>query len=358
MSNDLATINAAATEPLLNSINNPTKDGQGERETSTESATSESATSESATKNMPFQFKRLTLVHKVLLLLTCGILLGSIVPKNPDLPTPAVQYLSSIIGYTYFLCWSISFYPQVILNYKRKNTTGLSPDFSVLNVVGFMCYSIYTAFLFWSPAVKEQYHQRFHSGNDNDDGSKNESDTPVAPNDVAFAFHAFILSFIQVGQIVYYQQQRRRNCAFSLATSLLSMLYRTTKLFLLFCVVLCIIIAILVGNNVHGLIFLDYLYMLSTIKLCITIIKYIPQVMMNYQRKSTVGWNIWNVLLDFSGGLLSLVQLFLDAWAMDDFSAITGNWVKFALSFVSLFFDVSESIYNIHSRTCLFPFYF
>lgn len=46
-------------------------------------------------------------------------------------------------------------------------------------------------------------------------------------------------------------------------------------------------------------------------KYCFTL--FCLQVVLNYQRQSTVGWNIWNVLLDFEGGLLSLVQLLLDA---------------------------------------------
>jgi len=32
---------------------------------------------------------------------------------------------------------------------------------------------------------------------------------------------------------------------------------------------------------------------------------------MNYRRKSTVGWSIGNVLLDFTGGALSILQMFL-----------------------------------------------
>ena len=32
---------------------------------------------------------------------------------------------------------------------------------------------------------------------------------------------------------------------------------------------------------------------------------------MNYQRKSTQGWSIGNVLLDFTGGAFSLLQMFL-----------------------------------------------
>jgi hypothetical protein len=35
---------------------------------------------------------------------------------------------------------------------------------------------------------------------------------------------------------------------------------------------------------------------------------------MNYRRKSTLGWSIGNVLLDFSGGLLSIVQMFMIAY--------------------------------------------
>ena len=32
---------------------------------------------------------------------------------------------------------------------------------------------------------------------------------------------------------------------------------------------------------------------------------------MNYTRKSTQGWSIGNVLLDFTGGAFSLLQMFL-----------------------------------------------
>ena len=32
---------------------------------------------------------------------------------------------------------------------------------------------------------------------------------------------------------------------------------------------------------------------------------------MNFRRKSTVGWSIGNVLLDFTGGTFSLLQMFL-----------------------------------------------
>lgn len=35
---------------------------------------------------------------------------------------------------------------------------------------------------------------------------------------------------------------------------------------------------------------------------------------MNYCRKSTEGWSIGNVLLDFAGGSFSLLQMFLQSY--------------------------------------------
>ncbi len=42
-------------------------------------------------------------------------------------------------------------------------------------------------------------------------------------------------------------------------------------------------------------------------KAAITFVKYCPQVYLNYKRKSTVGWSLANVMLDFTGGSLSLI---------------------------------------------------
>ena len=40
----------------------------------------------------------------------------------------------------YFVAWSVSFWPQVLLNKQRKTTVGLSPDFAVLNAFAFAAY--------------------------------------------------------------------------------------------------------------------------------------------------------------------------------------------------------------------------
>ncbi|GAB1191987.1 hypothetical protein APSETT444_001171 [Aspergillus pseudonomiae] len=44
--------------------------------------------------------------------------------------------------------------------------------------------------------------------------------------------------------------------------------------------------------------------------------------------------------LFLTGGILSLIQLFLDSSFLDDWSGITGNPIKFLLSNVSILFDI------------------
>lgn len=78
---------------------------------------------------------------------------------------------------------------------------------------------------------------------------------------------------------------------------------------------------------------------MSYVKLFITLVKYMPQVLTNYRNSSTHGWSIAQILLDFVGGLLSIAQLGIDSYLQHDWSGITGNPVKLSLGNVSMFFD-------------------
>lgn len=44
--------------------------------------------------------------------------------------------LSSFFGWVYFLLWSLSFYPQALLNWRRQSTSGTTVDFPLLNILG------------------------------------------------------------------------------------------------------------------------------------------------------------------------------------------------------------------------------
>ncbi|KAH8292115.1 hypothetical protein KR054_005250 [Drosophila jambulina] len=91
------------------------------------------------------------------------------------------------------------------------------------------------------------------------------------------------------------------------------------------------------GSVIH---WLDFLYYCSYVKLTITIIKYVPQALMNYRRKSTVGWSIGNILLDFTGGTLSMLQMILNGHNYDDWASIFGDPTKFGLGLFSVLFDI------------------
>ena len=65
-----------------------------------------------------------------------------------------------------------------------------------------------------------------------------------------------------------------------------------------------------------------------------------PQVLLNYKLKSTVGWRIETILLDFAGGVMSIGQLLIDCSLQGDWSGITGNAVKLLLGNVTIAFDV------------------
>ncbi|CAH1766670.1 9397_t:CDS:2 [Entrophospora sp. SA101] len=95
------------------------------------------------------------------------------------------EIVSNVIGWTYFLAWSISFYPQAILNWKRQSVQGLSIDFLWYNVYGFMCYSA---------KIQKEYQDK--------NGNK---DNLVRANDVFFALHALLLSTITLVQSFIYK---------------------------------------------------------------------------------------------------------------------------------------------------------
>lgn len=90
----------------------------------------------------------------------------------------------------------------------------------------------------------------------------------------------------------------------------------------------------------HKIAILDVVLYLSYIKLAVTLIKYTPQAYMNYQRKATTGWSIHNILLDFTGGVFSLAQMFLLSYNYDDWISIFGNFTKFGLGVISIAFDI------------------
>lgn len=83
-------------------------------------------------------------------------------------------------------------------------------------------------------------------------------------------------------------------------------------------------------------------------KLSISFLKYLPQLYWNYQRKSTKGWSIANIILDLTGGLLSFGQMALEAAFGQD---VKINIVKLILGIMVVFYD----ILFIVQHYCIYP---
>ena len=102
-----------------------------------------------------------------------------------------LEAVSLLFGWVYTFCWSLSFYPQPILNFRRKSTTGTTIDFPAINVLGFAAYFVSNVAFLYSPQIRREYAARHHGL------------TPtVALNDIYFSGHAVIICTIIVTQFI------------------------------------------------------------------------------------------------------------------------------------------------------------
>jgi len=258
------------------------------------------------------------IISGLMALIGVGVALGLIMPKDEHLAHAWYRDFSNVLGYTYFVCWSVCFYPQVILNYRRQSTLGLSPDFAMLNFFGWSCFVAYECAMYFDTEVKRLYQERFQT-----------SDSTVQSNDVAFAIHAHLLSIIYLFQICYY------------GGGLKALKLKNQTCFLLGAIMTPAVIGpmLFATNLLDHKYMLDYFYLLSLLKVSATCLKYTKQFFFNRERKSTKGWNIWYNFLECTGGSLSMIQVVLDSVDMGDWRGVTGNFAKFALGFITISFD-------------------
>ncbi|XP_044054939.1 cystinosin isoform X2 [Siniperca chuatsi] len=205
-----------------------------------------------------------------------------------------LSVISQVIGWIYFLAWSVSFYPQAWENWRRK--------------------SVFNIGLFWVPYIKEEFLKRNPNGIN-----------PVNANDVFFSLHAVLLCLIYINQAAVYERGSQKISWTALFLLLIGWTFALVSLFLA------------VAKQIT---WLNCLYYFSYIKLAVTLIKYVPQAYMNYRRQSTEGWSIGNVLLDFTGGILSIVQMILQSYNNDEWRLIFGDPTKFGLGLFSVVFDI------------------
>ncbi|KAM9320335.1 cystinosin [Gastrophryne carolinensis] len=225
-----------------------------------------------------------------------------------------LEVIEQIIGWIYFLAWSVSFYPQLFENWRRKSVVGLSFDFLALNLTGFIAYSVFNVGLFWIPYIREQFLHIYPNGV-----------IPVDANDVFFSLHAVLLTLVTIIQCCLYERGEQKVSKVAIGLLIIAWIFAFSMLF------------VAVAGRVT---WLQFLFCFSYIKLAITLMKYFPQAYMNFRRKSTEGWSIGNVLLDFTGGSFSILQMFLQSYNNDEWKLIFGDPTKFGLGLFSIIFDI------------------
>ena len=222
-------------------------------------------------------------------------------------------FLSTVTGWIYFFAWSLSFYPQIYENWCHRSVVGLNFNFLVFNTIGYLCYSAYNLEMYTSEIIKEEYRLR-----------EGTLLVPVKSNDLAFSVHGIFACLITAFQCMVYSRGSQKISKICLIIT---------------CAIIIYVVAIGVCKILSIFLWLDFLTYISYIKILITIIKYIPQAYMNYQRKSTSGWSIWLVLLDLVGGIFSTSQMIIDGFNFNDWSSIIGNPTKFVISIITYIFD-------------------
>mmetsp|Transcript_30922 Transcript_30922/g.50023 ORF Transcript_30922/g.50023 Transcript_30922/m.50023 type:complete len:258 (-) Transcript_30922:28-801(-) len=212
---------------------------------------------------------------------------------------------SDVIGWIYFFAWSISFYPQVILNWQAKSVVGLSFDFLFLNITGHSSYMIFNI---------------THYARCPDKNTCN-----VKINDLVFSVHAVLLTAITIFQTLIYERGKQK------VTFIVSVIVG----------LLWLSIAIggaTVAADVWS--WLSFTIFLGYVKMFCSLVKYIPQAWLNFKRKSTEGWSIINIILDLTGSVLSELQMVLDSLRVGHWNVFTDNIPKTGLGIESLAFDV------------------
>ena len=208
---------------------------------------------------------------------------------------------------------SKSIHCQVILNYQRKSVAGFHFDFIYLNILGYVCYSTYNCILYFYPVAQVEYCESRGPPN------------PVHLNDVFFSLHGLLLCLVQASQCFYYERGGQYVTLFGVLFGIPLWLWFEGCVFAW------------VGGGITVLKMIDWI---AYVKLFVTFLKYCPQAWFNYRRKSTEGWSIHNILLDLTGGILSLLQGVIDWINSGNYRLFLGDPVKFGLSIISIFFDI------------------
>lgn len=188
----------------------------------------------------------------------------------------------------------------------------------VYDLIGYIALSIYSIAMYYDEGVRDTYRDK-HNGNS----------PAVQINDVFFAVHALFLTAVPLGQMAWYDGYKQYPSTLCIVNSGV-----TVSLIIGY-----LLVVIIMGHSSRLFNFFYWIYLLGFVKLAVTVLKYIPQLVLNFQRQSTEGWNITQIILDLMGGLFSALQLVLDAQDTGEWNGVIGNIQKVLLGGITVIFD-------------------
>ncbi|RYQ86362.1 hypothetical protein Ahy_B10g106030 isoform A [Arachis hypogaea] len=203
--------------------------------------------------------------------------------------------------------------PQKKCCVELISVVGLNFDYEILNTIKHWSYLIYNASLFFSPVIQKQYFDKYGY----------QQMIPVAANDVAFSTHSVVMNLVVLFQLAIYERGNQK----------------FTKYAISIVAIVCIIYSIcfFIALPSHSWLWLISIF--NSIQVCMTIIKYFPQAFMNFLRKSTDGFSIGGVLLDFSGGVFNYSQMAVQSIDQGSWVNFYGNMGKVLISLVTIVYD-------------------
>ncbi|CAI2377511.1 unnamed protein product [Moneuplotes crassus] len=226
-----------------------------------------------------------------------------------------LRAISYIFGWFYVALWGFSCYPQAILNYQLKSVAGFSIDFGIMHMTGFLLYSIYCFGGFTYAYM-------------------GTGDIQLV--DLFFPTHCFLISSVNLSQIWIYKRGSQTSFDKRMVI-LVTIIWIMTALWF----ILEAVVGVRFPNIINTFLLVGYF------KTIITFAKYLPQVSLNYRRKSTKGLSITYICLDLSGCIFAMLQQFIDLF-VDKYTNPTHshnfNYIKLLISLVSASFDILQII--------------
>ncbi|XP_072019471.1 cystinosin homolog isoform X1 [Amphiura filiformis] len=209
--------------------------------------------------------------------------------------------LTGVFRWFYEFCFVIHLLPQFYLNYQRKSVVGLSFDYLLLSLITFFTFATFNIGSYASTDVREA----------------DLNSDPQAPGvdlinlaDVLNSVTNLVVICAICAQCYRYEKGDQH----------VSIIAKVLLVIIKFAIALFFII--MLASQFKAISFVTFIDIMGYLKLLLSFSKYIPQVHMNYERKSTEGWSIAVVILDLLCGALTVSGMFIVAFNY-------GHWISF-----------------------------